>query len=145
MATKGKYISGLHRIRGNPKTTTPYQRKSIDRYQTGRGYNFQNRKNAKNVYKVRVRILDRSFNWLDWWHPKVDLWDFVLNYTNEFMDWVYRRHGIDLKTCGFNDFVNFALDSGLVTFEGNVPYHAYAKVRAILLNFKNILENSENF
>lgn len=135
-------LKRLYWSRGDYRKISKNQRANIDRRQKGAGFFYKGKGINGKPYQIRIRILDSTFNWLGWDRIQQTVWDFLVQYPDKFLNWVERRYGIDLATCGINQFTDFLLESGLIEIRGDIPpNHALERTRAVVRDFKVVLEN----
>lgn len=108
------------------------------------GIKWRSRKNSPNQYSIHIRFGDFTFNWLNWNNPYQEVWFVMVNYPTNFMDWVHSVSGVDLETCSFNEWVNFAEATGLVSVRGNPPPAAISEARQFLKIPLELLRNNKN-
>lgn len=108
------------------------------------GIRLRNRKDSQYNYSIHIRYNDFTFNWLNWMNDYQTVWFVMSKYPSNFTDWVYSIWGIDLDTCSYNDWADFAERSGFVKVRGNPPPSVISQVRNILKIPLEILRKNSN-
>lgn len=132
-----KKIKGFHTTYDKEDIITAKQYARVNNIFSGMtGATIKSQKNSKYDYEIKVNVMNVNFNWLNWQNRYKTVWEIALRYTFDFNKWVKDRYGIDLIECKFNDFLDFAVKTGLVKIRGNPPPHAFYAARQILAGFK---------
>lgn len=141
--TQRNFIKGLHRKNPKSKPITQKQHLSfVDKRNRGlSGWVLKSQINSKYNYRIKINVFNYNFSWLGWANPHKSVWEMLLQYPDEFLEWVYGRFGVDLVQMDYNQFIDFALSTGLITINGkNVPQHALNIAGRILQDFKTLIE-----
>lgn len=130
-------IKGLHPTYKKGQYITAKQYAQASKVFSGfSGTTIKSQKNSKYKYEIKLNVMNVNFNWLGWNNRYKTVWEIALRYTYDFNKWVRDRFGIDLIECSFNEFLDFAIKTGLVRAKGNPPAHALYQARKILAAFK---------